>query len=652
MTFFLQFSLKFFLKSSIKFCRLFFTPLISVFAFTLIFSGCRIFEIFLHRGHLLSEPVTVFNNLIYLFFLDFLFFILYNGIYILFHLIAEHYSLDSSYKKRKWLFCAFNTPLLVLFVVDMQTVAVSGKLLDLSVMSAFKPEILFNIHILVVDYWHIILPFVLGFFAILFWFPLKFHANATRPLTTNKYQWLAVFYLTCLLLYGDFVLLSHQTNMINKSLYQGTMYNGMYFRGFIAFKVNQDKIFFFKESLQSALHSQKHPDFKKRKTNKMNVIVILVESFNLDYLAKKLMPFTARLSEEGLLLKNHISPVRSSEYSTMSLINGIGNNVDWIRESSPFKVFQHAGYETFFFFGDKESTFFFDEHLEQLKTDHYITAEDYLKATHRRQDLGRWGDIYEKPFMRFAAQKLSSARSPFLAIYLTNEPHYPFDCPGLKTPASKQETLLHCIVYVDQAMEMFFKQMQAHPQFNNTLFVITGDHPNPYDLKRTLLHIRKHNVPLIFWSPNAKIRQELKKHQSEQISAHVDILPSVLDFLGLPLKERFLFVNNFLFRPEAKRKLVYFFRQSEIWFLLKEGRLLEYNVLKNKSYLWRVGNSWTGAPPSSALPGRQPSLVSKSNSQHIKPLQVPVEIPLNNDLLRKKYEKLLKAYIQYYYHGL
>ncbi len=691
---------------TLRFC---FFPLISVFLFTGIFTCFRLFEILYHRSWLLENLSETGQTVLSLFFLDFLFFLLWNGSFILFHILTGYYNIDLKFKKRQLLFWTLNIPLLILFIADMQTLAVTGKLINKTVLSAFKIEILLNAHVLLRDYWFIALLFVTGAFCIVRWLPLQ--AQSGKP--KNKWLWFGLFQLMgWLCVYGSFVTLSHKSKKIPNHVYKETSYNGMYFRLFHLGHINSEHHYFSKKRVQQILNSMKQnsiieSDTKsslKSREKSWNIILIVIESFGFHHLTKHNTPFLYSLSKQGLFLKNHVSFTLSTQESMMSILNGFvysDPTSNRAVKNSPFRVFLESGWQTFFFWGDKEATYFFDSYLKKMGNHHYITAENYLQETNKTKDTGLWGDIHEKPFMLFSAQKLKSARTPFLAMLLTNEPHYPFDCPALSSankdfPDSEnnntktsdnykksvennmafqrqteevlvrkkiipfgyerqkatQKKFHHCLRYVDQSVKEFFEDIKTTPWFDNTLFVVTGDHISFMNYKKLKTSLRKYRLPLLFFSAG----EDLKKYQNRKISSHTDILPSILDFTGLPVKGRLLLTNNFIFRPHRKSKLIYFAKDLHTWFLMDGDYLLEYSVLKKQARLWKNQSSSdkNSGKILSSHNKKQKSLNEiKSTSiekwHKISPSDWAVAnmTLVENDPLRRKYEEQLKAYIQY-----
>ena len=66
---------------------------------------------------------------------------------------------------------------------------------------------------------------------------------------------------------------------------------------------------------------------------------------------------------------------------------------------------------------------------------------------------------------------------------------------------------------------------------------------------------------------------------------------------------------------------------------------MEYDVTKDQSCLWKVGGF--SDEELKAMEIKQP-----------RPMQMPRELPIVNEPLRKKYEQAIKAYIQYFYYEL
>jgi len=91
------------------------------------------------------------------------------------------------------------------------------------------------------------------------------------------------------------------------------------------------------------------------------------------------------------------------------------------------------------------------------------------------------------------------------------------------------------ILYFDDALKYFFNEMQKLPSFNNTIFLITGDHRMPEIPISTQLD--RFHVPLVVYSPMLT-----KSQKFSSIVTHFDITPSLVALLD---------DNKFIVRPKA-----------------------------------------------------------------------------------------------------
>jgi hypothetical protein len=93
--------------------------------------------------------------------------------------------------------------------------------------------------------------------------------------------------------------------------------------------------------------------------------------------------------------------------------------------------------------------------------------------------------------------------------------------PGYAT----QREIFASILYTDDALRRFFEGAARLPGFDNTIFVITGDHRLPELPMDT--RIERYHVPLIVYSPMLRQPRAIKA-----VSSQFDIAPSVLAYLA------------------------------------------------------------------------------------------------------------------------
>ena len=108
----------------------------------------------------------------------------------------------------------------------------------------------------------------------------------------------------------------------------------------------------------------------------------------------------------------------------------------------------------------------------------------------------------------------------------------------------KGELPIHEIVgYLDHALAKFFETAEKMPWYRNTLFVITGDHIGPPKTVAPRM-IDNYRVPIVFFHPGRKLPEVSR----DRIVQHVDIGPSLLDYLGIATNDTLPFGHS-IFDP-------------------------------------------------------------------------------------------------------
>lgn len=158
-----------------------------------------------------------------------------------------------------------------------------------------------------------------------------------------------------------------------------------------------------------------------------------------------------------------------------------------------------------------------------------------------------WG-VYDRDMFKAAIRHKDSVeqKRPFTDIYLTLSTHEPFYFKGIEEYEKRVERILAetpdvgdkekknindnkniyaCYLYVDDCVRMLFDYYKKNTDFENTVFVIVGDHRmgRVYVNSSELL---KYNVPLIIYSPLVKSPKVFKG-----VVTHHDIAPSLNAYL-------------------------------------------------------------------------------------------------------------------------
>ena len=124
---------------------------------SLLFLSLRFFEIFLHRSYLFEEPLWLIHRLSVSLFLDFLTFFIINIPYIYLNIFCERKKKDLHFLIRRSFFILLNAPIFILFFLDMQSIATQNNLFSMTLLSAFKWEMVLNGFVFIKDYWYLAL---------------------------------------------------------------------------------------------------------------------------------------------------------------------------------------------------------------------------------------------------------------------------------------------------------------------------------------------------------------------------------------------------------------------------------------------------------------------------------------------------------------
>lgn len=129
-----------------------------------------------------------------------------------------------------------------------------------------------------------------------------------------------------------------------------------------------------------------------------------------------------------------------------------------------------------------------------------------------------------------AINDFDTTQKPFFACILTGTDHPPYNIPNIPafTPAFSQP-FENAANYADWALRNFIYQSQSKPWFNNTLFVITGDHGAIIHAESDM-YLSKLSVPLIIYAP-AILKQN---QQITSLAGQIDIPPTLLGLLQIP----------------------------------------------------------------------------------------------------------------------
>lgn len=287
--------------------------------------------------------------------------------------------------------------------------------------------------------------------------------------------------------------------------------------------------------LFSPIKQYQHSEFRP-----LNVVLLIVESMGKEY--SKLnnpsspgyTPFLDSLSQISLRSSYSFANGKRSIEALPSLLNSLPTLMDKAFVSSPYSInkteglaalLKKEGYYTSFMHGGANGTMYFDKFCYMTGFDDYYGKDEYPDL---KDYDGNWG-IFDEPYLEYAIQKMSDFKAPFFNAIFTLSSHHPYSIPEqYKNRFPKGSSEIHeSIGYVDHALQNFFALASKEDWYKQTLFVITADHTSISQSSYYQKSLGAYAVPILFFQPEDSLLQG----ENLELTQHIDIMPSVLDYL-------------------------------------------------------------------------------------------------------------------------
>jgi len=305
--------------------------------------------------------------------------------------------------------------------------------------------------------------------------------------------------------------------------------------------------------LYQAVYKDVLSPFFNLKPEPPNFVFIIVEGLAYNFLKNdyQLMPFLDSLSKESLSWENCLS-VAPRTYGVLPGLFGaapIGEKGFMDRcPNNPahhtlLSILHQNNYtQNFFYSGSMD----FDNmrHFFNENNTAYLENDDWDKDITNQKGKFAWGCEDHLLFLQ-AHRKLSQiTSSPRTDIFLTLTSHDPYEYPESSRFQKKVENnviqnkklsdeqknsilreikLYSAFAYSDWALQQLMESYKKRPDFDNTIFIITGDH---HPCPQQFAGYRNYHVALIIYSPMLKSGRNMKG-----VVSHRDITPSFLSML-------------------------------------------------------------------------------------------------------------------------
>ena len=333
-----------------------------------------------------------------------------------------------------------------------------------------------------------------------------------------------------------------------------------------------------------------------------NVVVILMESIRayeteMGLGASSVTPNLDRLAREGLTVSDYYhvghQTVRGEGAVLCSTFTHFGGAPIYVRYAGVRmkclpEILRDHGYATHWISSFRSDYFNKREFLSQHGVERFHDMSDFRGELDRRP-IG-WGPA-DEDMMEYAISVMGQSRRPFFASIMTLSNHHPFDhhypIPDPEASSDNRHDRLYRdylrgVQYTDHGVGHFFREAADEPWFDDTIFIVTGDHgtmsfPGWLDRQRQPAQ----EIELFYRGVLVMKGPGVPQRQLDMVGSQVDVAPTVLDLLGIRAPNSFMGVSLLGDTPPGERFAVF-------------ASATEWNIRQADRYCYALGKSCLG----------------------------------------------------------
>ena len=360
-----------------------------------------------------------------------------------------------------------------------------------------------------------------------------------------------------------------------------------------------------------AFCSKRQPTLKNEYTGMFedyNVVFITAESLYGYGIYEQCTPTLYKLMNEGFVFENFYNPMWYHSTIDGEYVNCLGQYPcasDWsfyksAQTSQPYALgnaLNKKGYTS-------KAYHDFDFYYYNRSETHANMGYDF-KAIDYGLDIPYFGSYSDIDMMEAVCSEFVNEEK-FLAYFMTFSGHLPYNYQDNPIPVKNREEAERltqgmdlpeeAVAYIatqielDRALELLIDKLDEAGKLEETLFVITSDH-YPYGLSSDAIDalanenvsqsaFEKHHSCLGIWSASME-----KPVVTDKLCASVDVLPTVLNLLGIEYDSRLLAGNDIMSESEQlvifsdhsfmTDKIRYNTKNGEITYLVEEKQIDE-----------------------------------------------------------------------------
>ena len=268
-----------------------------------------------------------------------------------------------------------------------------------------------------------------------------------------------------------------------------------------------------------------------------NVVLIFMESMSANLMEsfgsnKSLTPFLDSLYHQSLSFSHFYSSgihtnhgMYSTLYSFPAIMkrNAMKGSVIPVYSGLP-TILKDNGYQNLFFMThesqyDNMNAFFRTNGFDEIYAQENYPAEKVVNS------FGVQDDFLYQYALPILNKKATSGR-PFFTVLLSISNHPPYIIPDYFKPHSdKPEDQI--VEYADWSIKQFITEAEKQPWFDNTIFVLLGDHGKLVDSPESEIPQSYNHIPLMIYGKG--IQPEIRA----QFGGQIDVAPTLLGLLNI-----------------------------------------------------------------------------------------------------------------------
>lgn len=302
----------------------------------------------------------------------------------------------------------------------------------------------------------------------------------------------------------------------------------------------------------------------------MNVVMVSLESvesfvINETVNGQEITPFLNELIEDSFYFENIYDQsgqgkTSDTEFMMSNSLYPLGRGAVFHthaeNEYAPMqRALQDKGYYTAAYHANSETFYNRDVVYDNFGYDHYYDIE-YYEVTD--ENTVGWG-LKDIDFIEQSMDYMKESPQPFFAKLLTLTNHFPYELDAedqFIEPYDSESDIVNryfpTVRYTDEAMRVMFEEMQEAGLYENTMFVLYGDHygiaESHYDELSEYLGYevtddearRLDRVPVIIHVPG------LGGETIDTVGGHIDVMPTIVNLLGIPEEDHVMFGRDLL----------------------------------------------------------------------------------------------------------